>query len=159
MASYIPQQVQQLYGSFDQQLINNLPKIYRADIVFQDPMQRIEGLNNLTRYFERMMTGLQECRFEFSQVIESNSAVATNALTSSPAQSLRIQQAVLFWVMHYRHQKLAGGKPLTITGNSHIKYQDKVIYHRDYFDAGAMLYEHLPIMGFAIKQIKKWMEY
>jgi hypothetical protein len=30
-----------------------------------------------------------------------------------------------------------------------------VYYHRDYYDAGSMLYEHIPLMGYAIRKIKK----
>lgn len=155
MTSAIPQKVQQLYSSFDQAMIAKLPNIYCAEITFQDPMQRVEGLDNLTRYFQGMIAGLQECRFEFSQVIENRPIAAATLL---PANTAAIQQAVLFWTMRYRHQKLAGGKLLSLTGNSHIKYQEKVIYHRDYFDAGAMVYEQLPVMGFVIKQIKKRLE-
>jgi hypothetical protein len=31
----------------------------------------------------------------------------------------------------------------------------KVRYHRDYFDLGAMLYEHLPLLGSLVKTIKR----
>lgn len=155
MTSYVSQQVQELYSSFDQNLVANLSKIYRPDIVFQDPLHRIEGIDNLTRYFEGMLAGLAECQFEFNEVIENHSLNAAGVSKVSSTHALRIQQAVLFWTMRYRHKKLAGGKLLSISGNSHIKYQEKIFYHRDYFDAGAMLYEHLPMMGYAIKLIKK----
>jgi len=35
-------------------------------------------------------------------------------------------------------------------------WQDnRVIRHHDLFDAGAMLYEHLPVMGWAIHKVKE----
>ena len=147
MNSRIVQQVQELYSRFDESIIPAMADVYRADIIFQDPLQRVEGLGEVARYFAGTMKNLQECRFEFGQVIESSSQ-----------QSAGVHQAVLFWHMHYRHPKLAKGKLLTISGNSHIKFQDKVFYHRDYYDAGAMLYEHLPVMGWVIQRIKKRME-
>lgn len=156
MTSKILLLVQELYSSFDQQMIINLPKAYRTDVVFQDPLQRIEGLENLTRYYQTMLKDLHECRFEFSQVIENNASLDSRQISAD--HSVRVQQAVMFWTMNYRHKKLAGGKLLSITGNSHLKYQDKILYHRDYFDAGAMLYEQIPLLGFAIKSIKKRME-
>jgi hypothetical protein len=30
----------------------------------------------------------------------------------------------------------------------------KIYYHRDYFDMGAMLYEHLPLLGRIIQRLK-----
>lgn len=145
MTSSIVQQVQAAYSQFEPSMIKAMPTIYRADIVFQDPLQRIEGLENLIRYYTGMFENLLECRFEFNQVVEN----------TGERSSAHVQQAVLFWTMHYRHRKLAGGTLLSINGNSHIKYQDKVFYHRDYYDAGAMLYEHLPVLGWAINLIKK----
>jgi hypothetical protein len=58
--------------------------------------------------------------------------------------------------MSYQHVKLNKGKVVTIVGTSHIKGEnDKVIYHRDYLDLGAMLYEQLPVLGKFILWIKK----
>ena len=146
MTMSIPEKVKHLYTNFDQQMLAGLSDIYRNDIVFQDPLHHITGLANLSSYYQGMLDGLESCRFEFTQQL------VEEALDSKDSH------AVLFWTMHYQHKKIAQGKPLSITGNSHIRYDDKVFYHRDYFDAGAMLYEHLPIMGFVIKQIKKRME-
>lgn len=140
--------VMQLYGNFNQQTVAALGNVYSPDIIFIDPFNRVEGLAELTRYYSAMLDGLQECQFEFQQVIENSSAPVPG----------RVEQAVLLWTMHYRHKKLASGKKLSINGNSHLKFQDKVFYHRDYFDAGAMLYEHVPLLGFAIRGIKNRME-
>lgn len=142
------QRVMQFYSSFNYEAVTTLDNIYSADVIFTDPLNRVEGLTELRRYFSGMLEGLSECHFEFHQVIENAAA---------PAQG-RVEQAVLFWTMHYRHKKLAGGKKLSMTGNSHLKFQEKVFYHRDYFDAGAMLYEHVPLLGFAIRSIKKRLE-
>jgi hypothetical protein len=42
--------------------------------------------------------------------------------------------------------------------SSHIPFKDTVFYYRDYDDAGARLYEHLPAIGWVIQRIKKFME-
>ncbi len=34
-------------------------------------------------------------------------------------------------------------------------WRDKVYRHRDYFDAGAMLYEHLPVLGRVVSWLKR----
>lgn len=148
MTSPIIQGVMNIYSSFDAKLIQSLDTIYRSDIEFVDPFHHIDGLAQLTDYFSGMLEGLSECRFEFQQVVENTQMTEQGAG----------DQAVLFWVMHYRHPKLAQGKMLQVSGSSHLKFESKIFYHRDYFDAGAMIYEHVPLLGFGIRQIKKRLE-
>ncbi len=135
----IPQKIRNLYLRFDKKMLANLTNVYSEDIQFRDPLHALNGLQNLTDYYSGMMGDLLECRFEFHHSMEM----------------LDRGEAILFWTMHYRHKKLAGGKMLELTGNTHILFNDKVYYHRDYYDAGSMLYEHLPLMGFAIRSVKK----
>ena len=139
MTLTVPQKMRNLYQRFDKKIIQSMADIYSEDIQFRDPLHAINGLGALTEYFSEMMGGLIECRFEFHHSVEV----------------VERGEAVLFWTMHYRHKKLAGGKLLELSGNSHLLFKEKVYYHRDYFDAGAMLYEHIPLMGFAIRQVKK----
>jgi hypothetical protein len=63
--------------------------------------------------------------------------------------------AVLTWTMSLKHPRLNGGDVVTVPGSTHIRFRDKVTYHRDYFDGGAMLYEHLPLIGLVIRMIKE----
>lgn len=139
MTPTIPQKVRSMYMHFDKKILHVLPDIYSDDIQFRDPLHAVNGLNNLTDYFNGMMDNLLECRFEFHHSLEA----------------VERGEAILFWTMHYRHKKIAGGKALELTGNSHLLFNDKVYYHRDYFDAGSMLYEHLPVLGAVIRYIKK----
>lgn len=140
------QQVTSLYERFDPALISALDQIYDANVVFEDPMHQVLGLQNLRQYFSGLVQGLDECRFEFSDILEKP------GIDGDP------NQAVLLWNMHYRHRKLRGGKLLSVAGSSHLRFGERVLYHRDYFDAGAMLYEHIPLLGCAIRSIKKRLE-
>jgi hypothetical protein len=139
MTLTVPQKIRNLYQRFDKKTLKSLAEVYSDDIQFRDPLHAINGLSSLTEYYTGMMRELLECRFEFHHSVEV----------------VERGEAILFWTMHYRHKKLAGGKPLELSGNSHLLFKEKVYYHRDYFDAGSMLYEHIPLMGFAIRQIKK----
>jgi SnoaL-like domain len=130
------------YQRFDEAMLLSLASIYSDDIEFQDPVHRVKGLDNLTNYFASMLNGLDQCEFIFDRTIVSQSN----------------NEAVLFWTMIYQHKKLAGGKKLQITGNSHLQFAEKIYYHRDYFDMGEMLYEHIPVLGYVVKKIKQRME-
>lgn len=134
------------YRNFNSELIQGLEYIYGADILFQDPFRKVKGLAQLTAYYEDMLQGLTECRFEYDQLLKSESCEKKH------------NEVVLFWTMYLQHPKLAGAKTIVVPGNSHLKFSDKVFYHRDYYDAGAMIYEHVPLLGFGVRRIKKRLE-
>lgn len=147
LAGHMPAQklldkVTTLYERFDPALISALDQIYDADVVFEDPLHRVEGLIELRRYFSGMVNGLDECGFTFNHILQQR------------GQGDEPDQAVLLWTMRYRHRKLKGGQLLSLEGSSHLQYRERVLYHRDYFDAGAMLYEQIPVLGYLIGKLK-----
>lgn len=114
-----------------------LKDIYHQNITFEDPLHKVEGFDNLHQYFKRLYENLSSCEFVIEQVI------------------LQDDNAAIYWKMTYQHTKLNKGKNVTVYGNSLIKSADgKVIYHRDFLDLGAMLYEQLPVVSRLIKWIK-----
>ena len=118
--------------------LSRLEALYDEDIVFIDPLHQLQGKANLIGYFENLYTHLVCCKFD----IESS--------------FFHQDEAALYWQMTFQHPKLNRGKPISVSGHSHIKRKnDKVLYHRDYLDAGAMLYEHIPFIGRLINMVKK----
>jgi hypothetical protein len=117
--------------------LNLLSTIYHDRVTFIDPMHHVEGYDDLYQYFKSLYQNLSSCEFVIDDVIWQNS------------------KASIFWTMTYQHSKLNKGRPVTVLGTSHIRGEDdKVIYHRDYLDLGAMLYEQLPVLGKLTKWIK-----
>ena len=78
----------------------------------------------------------QELSFEIKEVLQDDT------------------QASLFWQMQYRHPKLNKGEIVRVDGMSQLKFHQRIYFHRDYFDLGQMLYEHLPCMGGLIRLLK-----
>lgn len=113
-----------------------LDEVYSDAVVFCDPMHRIEGLSLLKEYFANLYQNLSSIDFVFHHVMDDGA------------------QATLVWTMTFAHPKLAGGKPISVEGVSQIGYSDKVDFHRDYFDMGAMLYEHIPGLGALVRLVK-----
>ena len=113
-----------------------LDEVYASDIVFEDPLHRVAGLAQLKDYFERMYEGVESIGFEFGDVIEAPG------------------QAMLTWTMRMTHRRLRAGEELALPGASHIRFGERVHYHRDYFDAGALLYERLPVLGGIVRAIR-----
>ena len=123
--------------SFEQVTLTQFAKVYRSDINFIDPLHSIEGLEALIHYSASLYQNVKSCRFEFEQILESDG------------------QATLVWKMHLVHPKLNGGKLVIVPGVSHVRFDDHVYYHRDYFDAGAMLYEQIPVLREVIAWLKR----
>ena len=119
--------------------LERLEQLYSADALFCDPLHEVRGLANIQAYFAQMYANVSELRFDFYAFDEICEG-----------------QGYLRWTMSYRHPRLAGGQLIRVEGCSHLLWSEaKVHRHRDYFDAGALLYEHLPIMGQLIGWLKR----
>lgn len=114
---------------------SQLDDIYAENILFKDPVHEIKGLVAVEDYFSNMCTDLLECRFEYLDQVTSDST------------------AYLKWVMHFKHPRL-GPDTIDVRGVSHIRWTEKIEYHEDFYDMGAMLYERLPIVGGVTRWLK-----
>jgi len=114
-----------------------LHETYTEDVKFIDPVKTINGLNELTEYFEKLYKRVDNCHF-----------ILSNYLSNTHNCSLE-------WVMHLQHQKLSKNKEIHLDGASFIQFSgERVCYHRDYYDLGELVYEHLPILGPVIKKVR-----
>lgn len=114
-----------------------LSRFYREDLVFRDPLHELHGLESVRRYFLEMREGLTRCEFEFDD--------------GSVAQG----SACLPWQMHYAHRALNGGRPMVLRGCSLLKFDERIYYHEDFYDLGAMIYERVPLLGALVRGVKK----
>jgi hypothetical protein len=111
-----------------------LDQVYAPDIVFEDPLHHVEGVAALRSYFDRMNAGLVQGQFYFAEPL------------------VGLETAMLPWTMHLTLRRLR--HPVTVPGCSHIRFTTHVVYQRDYFDAGALIYEHIPLLGAILRRIK-----
>lgn len=128
---------EQLYHSLNKDSIELVKDVYADDIVFIDPFHRIEGMSQYLKYCADMYENVTRCEFQFHDRYVKDGA------------------AVITWTMTFVHPKLNKGEPVTVDGASELKFHDKIYSHKDYFDGGALLYEHVPVLGWAIGALKK----
>lgn len=117
-----------------------LSTLYAKDIQFIDPLHQINGLDALTAYFTQLYANVSSIKFEIHA-----------------CDSVSASEGYLRWTMHFSHPKLRAGRTISVAGCTHLKWHDTVFYHRDFFDAGAMLYEQLPVFGSIIAWLKRRM--
>ena len=121
---------------------NNVSEVlhdtYTQQINFIDPVKNIIGLENLKEYFSHLYKKVDHCHFELNNCLFSN------------------KQYSLEWIMHLQHKKLSKDKTISLNGASFIQFsEDKIHYHRDYYDLGALVYEQLPLLGAVVKKVRK----
>lgn len=115
--------------------LSQLREFYSDGIVFKDPVHEIRGLVELEDYFTSMCADLSDCRFEYLDELVNGSS------------------AYVKWIMHFKHPKL-GNRLISVRGVSHLQFSDKIDFHEDFYDMGAMLYEQLPLLG----NVTRWLK-
>ena len=133
----VVERFKQIYGQLNAQSLGLLSELYSDDVKFQDPFHQIAGFSALRQYFADLYAQVESCSFKFEEDVTQGN------------------DSVLMWTMFLKHSRLNGGLVVTVPGSTHIRFRDRVSYHRDYFDAGAMLYEQLPLIGRVIRIIKR----
>lgn len=129
----------QMYKELNANNLHLLESVYNSDITFIDPVHEINGLEHLRLYFSALYQNVESISFEFRDIVQQNNS------------------GYLQWDMTFRHKTLARGNPIVVTGTTFLQFNEngQVYYHRDYFDLGAMLYEHLPLLGRIVTTIKR----
>ena len=133
------------YKNFSVEDINQFNSVYDKEIIFQDPFHCISGRDELLQYFKKMMLKVSGCRFDIHEI------------TFDDATEGKERSAIVTWDMYFKHKVLNGGKKIVVNGATHLRYDDKIIFHRDYFDAGQLLYKNIPLLGSVIRLIERGM--
>ncbi|TVP58677.1 MAG: nuclear transport factor 2 family protein [Halomonadaceae bacterium] len=127
-----------LFNQLGPEYTDGLDQVYAPGVSFRDPFVEIQGLDALETYFTGAYSNVIACQFDYGQPLINGDRVA------------------LPWVMHLQHRKLRSGQELIVDGMSHLHlHKHLVIYHRDYFDAGQLLYENVPLLGSAVRWLRR----
>ena len=129
-----------LYSQFDKHAIELVPQVYADNIVFVDPITEHKGLTQVTHYFENLVSNTKHCECQILKRWDAD------------------EHTVLTWKMLFSHPSIKSGAVVEVDGVTHLTISnDRVIYHRDFYDMGQMIYEHLPLIGSLVRAIKRRM--
>jgi hypothetical protein len=129
------------FSALNKDNLQRLGELYSADIHFTDPLHDVHGLSDLQDYFAQLYANVEQLDFQFQGF-----------------DNVSESEGYLRWLMTYSHPRLHKGLPIEVKGCSHLRWRDERVHrHHDYFDAGALLYEHLPLMGPAVAWLKRRM--
>ncbi|HIN59876.1 MAG TPA: nuclear transport factor 2 family protein [Gammaproteobacteria bacterium] len=122
-------------STFGSGRLEALPEIYSSTIQYEDPINKVQGLDHLRLVFEDLLKIFSDIKI---QVMESAS---TN------------HSGYVRWLMIYRF----GKKEYAIDGISRLEFDSSglICKHKDYWDASFPLYGTFPILGLLMRAIKK----
>lgn len=127
-----------LFNRMSARDLGDLGRVYSNRIEFTDPFRTVQGLDELREYFEGAYANVIECGFDFGDTIVNG------------------PDACLTWQMKLRHRRIRRGELIRVDGISRLRIEnDRIILHRDYFDAGQLLYENLPVLGSAVRWLRR----
>ena len=121
-------------------ITNNLKKVYADGVYFRDPFKEIHSEPELEDYLLRTSKAVAEFSMDWRDVAEHDG------------------DYYFRWIMSVKLKRDGKNQPPNLTtGISHVRFgpDGTVIFHQDYFDAGAFLYEKIPVLGSEIRFIKK----
>lgn len=124
------------YEDFSVENLSKLDEFYTQDIEFVDPVHKVDGILSLKHYLKKMAANLTHYSIRYIDVLSGeNSAYVT-------------------WEMDFAHKSIKGGKMITVRGMSQFKFTSRVYYHEDCYDMGALLYDHIPLLGGITRSLK-----
>ena len=138
------QSIQSIFNGLNKDTMHLVDEFYDPNVEFQDPVGKIRGAAGIRKYYENMYKNVSSIHFDFTKEVISGDT------------------HVIFWTMHLTAKGLNGGEPIAVDGNSHIIFggnENKVVFHRDYFDMGEFIYERIPVLGYIIKKVKTQFEH
>ncbi|MCW8194254.1 nuclear transport factor 2 family protein [Proteobacteria bacterium 005FR1] len=114
-----------------------IDRIYARNVRFRDPIHEISGRDALHRYLDELCKGVSACRFEYLD------------------ESLDERCGYIKWNMHFSHPRIEGNRMIEVRGVSQVLFNAEGIYYQeDIYDMGAMLYEHVPLLGSGVRWLK-----
>ena len=112
-------------------------EIFDPKVIFEDPFQKVEGIETLYAIFQDMYQTLYQPSFKIIEVLSQDTV------------------AYIRWELHY--QRKEAGKNEMIDGVSRVLFgeDNKVLEHKDFWDAADSVYAKIPILGWFIKALRK----
>jgi limonene-1,2-epoxide hydrolase len=127
----------ELFNRLNKSNLHLLRDFYVDEVHFIDPVGELRGLQALTGYFAKLYSNVQEISFDI-QARYRDGEIET-----------------VQWVMKLKAKGLNGGEYIFLDGCSVLKFKNnRCVYHRDYYDMGAFIYERIPILKWPIQFIK-----
>lgn len=127
------------YSELSAERVRELVKsVYAADAYLNDGLKSMRGSDAIGAYLARSAQATLSTTVHFDDLARSG------------------QDYYFRWRMRIRFRYLKRGRTCESIGMTHVRFDPEglVTLHQDYWDAGAGLYEHMPVLGRLIGAIR-----
>jgi len=113
-------------------------QVYAPEAYLNDTLKSLNGAAAIEDYFLATVRQAESVTVKFEDVAESGGNYYCR------------------WVMDTRLKKLRPGETIRTIGITLLRFdaQGRVVLHQDFWDSTAGVYEHVPVLGTAIRGIK-----
>ena len=135
------QRFSRFFSDFSPERIESLlPQTYAEDVVFDDTLKTVRGLEALAHYLGESAAAVEACRVEIVDEVRGGDG-----------------DYFLRWRMMIRFKRFRRGQDTWSIGMSHLRFnaEGRVVYHQDYWNAADGLFQHIPVIGFLIRAVKR----
>ncbi len=129
------------FGEFaPDRVVRLLDATYAPDVYFNDNLKAIHGSAALAKYLNDSAGGVEDCRVNFEDFSRNKDG-----------------DYLVRWKMLIRFRKFAKGRDTWTVGISHLRFtaDGRLTYHQDYWDSALGLYQYIPLLGAAIRAIRR----
>lgn len=125
------------YDTFSPAWIDRLEEIYAPSFVVSDPFHTFTDFVPMRAYFRRILEAFAYSKFHVEDI-------ATGA-----------DGSYVRW--RWEWQRRARDERTVVPGVTHLRFAEdhRIVYHRDLFDAASGFYEALPVLGGALRAIRR----
>jgi hypothetical protein len=129
------------FSSFEADRVDRLlPSTYADAVYFNDTLKTVRGATALAHYLKESAAAVEACRVEIEQTTACGSG-----------------EYLVRWRMLIRFRRFHRGVDTWSIGASHLRLgaDGRVVYHQDYWNAADGLFQHVPLLGWMIRAIKR----
>ena len=130
-------QVIAFFETLSPETLQRLDEIYADAARFADPFNDVSGIAAIRRVFQHMFATLDSPQFRIVLTVTEG------------------DHSFLLWNFRFRRQ----GRSTTalIHGSTHLRFaaDGRIAWHRDYWDPAREVYESLPLLGAALRWLRR----
>ena len=117
-----------------------LDHTYAPDVYFNDTLKQVHGSTALGHYLRESANAVEDCVVEYQDISRNADG-----------------EYLVRWKMMIQFRRFARGQDTWSVGISHLRFaaDGRVAYHQDYWNAADGVYQHIPLLGWMIRAIKK----
>ena len=113
--------------------------VYAADAYFNDQVKELRGAAAIAPYLARSAELLASWSIRFDDLVEGD------------------REFYLRWEMTFATKGQKDKPPVVAPGISHLRLDSdgRIILHQDFWDSTSGIFEHVPLLGSAIRAVKR----